>query len=212
MPPHLLGAAQFFETLKKFMPVPKIPKSGFLQKSTRTQKSPKVDFSWFLDCSRRLSDRKIPKKALIDCRALLFLTPKGVSKPPPGPPSGTPKMSCFINYMVSDRRRPTFWHFETQFDVHKSVSTLQNPKIQFQNPLGRKLTDPLKIDKSQNFNLEMPNSYHGWRHGFLTSDPKISLFHVFGPLRTPNFDLPMWDQQVYWGFDIRKNIVPIENQ
>jgi hypothetical protein len=44
MPPHLLGAAQFFETLKKFMPVPKIPKSGFLQKSTPDPKSPKVDF------------------------------------------------------------------------------------------------------------------------------------------------------------------------
>jgi hypothetical protein len=73
------------------MPVPKIPKSGFLQKSTPDPKSPKVDFWRFLSRSRRLSVRKIPKKALIDCRALLFLTPKGSQKPPPGPPPGPQK-------------------------------------------------------------------------------------------------------------------------
>ena len=47
MPPHLLGAAQFFETLKKFMPMPKIPKVDFCKNRSRTKNPQKWIFDGF---------------------------------------------------------------------------------------------------------------------------------------------------------------------
>jgi len=104
MPPHLLGAAQFFETPQKIHVDAKIPRSGFLQKSTPDPKIPKSGFFMVFGPIPETFRPEGLEKALIDCRALLFLTPKGVSKPPPGPPPGPPKMSCFINYILKENR------------------------------------------------------------------------------------------------------------
>jgi hypothetical protein len=60
-----------------------------------------------------------------------YFWPQKGSRDPLRDPPRDPKTSCFINYMVSDRRRPIFWHFETQFDVHMSKST---PKTQNFDP------------------------------------------------------------------------------